>query len=108
MVLAGLGLSISEKELRIKCDCTIFGTSALQAVEAMRQLGFVETCKASLSLAQLDRLLAQKVYPIVYLQMMPIDHIRMLHASVLVDMDDETTTILDPALGERVLAQPPV
>jgi hypothetical protein len=31
---------MSEAELRQKCDCTILGTNAFQAVDAIRQLGF--------------------------------------------------------------------
>jgi hypothetical protein len=40
IVLAHLGLTLTETELRTLCDCTPFGTDALKAVDAVRQLGF--------------------------------------------------------------------
>ena len=34
MVLAAYGIMKSETELRVLCDCTIFGTSALELIQA--------------------------------------------------------------------------
>ena len=49
MVLASLGIERSELELRALCDCTPFGTEALNAVDAVRHLGFPGTGKRNLS-----------------------------------------------------------
>jgi hypothetical protein len=38
MVLASYGRELSEAALRVLCDCTPFGTEALKAVHAVRQL----------------------------------------------------------------------
>lgn len=101
MVLAGFGLSISEEKLRQMCDCTIFGTEALQAVEAARQLGFVETSKTNLTLLQLHSLVETSINPIVYVELMPIDQIWGIHALVVEKINSNFVTVLDPLKGER-------
>ena len=53
MVLSSPGLDVPEAELRARCDCTAFGTDALKAVDAVRQLGFPGTAKYNLSLDEL-------------------------------------------------------
>jgi hypothetical protein len=53
MVLLSLGVDVPESELRTRCDCTLLGTDALHAVDAVRQLGFAESGKYTFSLADL-------------------------------------------------------
>ncbi|WP_265579896.1 cysteine peptidase family C39 domain-containing protein [Vasconcelosia minhoensis] len=101
MVLAEAGTVISESELRRLCDCTIFGTEALQAVEAARQVGFVKARKANLTMVQLDDLVAQGLYPIVYVGLMPIDRVRGIHSLVVGETDENDVTVLDPLVGKR-------
>jgi|GEM_PF-6321722 len=36
MVLSSFGLDIAEAELRVRCDCTVFGTDALKSVDTAR------------------------------------------------------------------------
>jgi ABC-type bacteriocin/lantibiotic exporter with double-glycine peptidase domain len=43
MVLLTMGTDISEAELRERCDYTIFGTTALMAVDTLRALGFTRS-----------------------------------------------------------------
>jgi ABC-type bacteriocin/lantibiotic exporter with double-glycine peptidase domain len=66
MVLASFGVTRSEEELRDLCDCTIFGTSAIELVEAARALGFAGTRKYSVTLEDLKDFATQGYYPIVY------------------------------------------
>ncbi|MBD2772913.1 cysteine peptidase family C39 domain-containing protein [Iningainema tapete] len=40
MMLSAFEVDISEAQLRELCDCTPFGTEALKAVDAVRELGF--------------------------------------------------------------------
>lgn len=103
MVLAGLGLSLSEAELRDRCDCTVFGTEALKAVDAVRQLGFERSQKVNLSLSELTTLVRSDVYPIVYVNLKPIDYIQCSHAVVVVSIADESCGVYDPMQGERCL-----
>jgi ABC-type bacteriocin/lantibiotic exporter with double-glycine peptidase domain len=103
MVLAGFGQYYSEAELRQRCDCTMFGTEAFQAVEAARSLGFSKTNKYNLSLKDLTALLLDDLYPIVYVELQPIDQTFGTHAMVILSIDEMTVHILDPMVGERAL-----
>ncbi len=99
MVLSGLGLDISEAELRSRCDCTIFGTQALKAVDAVRQLGFVKTAKHTLSIAELETLTANRRFPIVFIDLHPVEGIHQPHSLVVINVSDSNV----PAKGKLSL-----
>ncbi|MGI0494049.1 cysteine peptidase family C39 domain-containing protein [Alkalinema pantanalense CENA528] len=103
MVLAGFGVDLDEAALRELCDCTALGTEAFRAVEAVRRLGFPNSMKCNVSVEGLDVELAQGRYPIVYVNLLPIDGVRTSHAVVVVDADAENVTVYDPLVGKRVL-----
>ena len=103
MVLASYGLDLTEAELRELCDCTFFGTDALQAVNAVRQLGFPETIKTNLTLLQLKNLTAHQQSPIVYISLQPLEGTKGIHALVVLDVSDTAVVVLDPAKGERII-----
>ncbi len=103
MVLASFGRALSEATLRARCDCTPFGTEALQAVDALRQLGFRDTGKHTLSLDELAAQIRQGLFPIVFVNTLPIDGIPGGHALVVVDLDQTDVTVDDPLHGERNL-----
>jgi hypothetical protein len=89
MVLMAMGLEIGEAELRERCDCTVFGTDALMAVDAVRALGFGRTRKETSTIAGLMDALALGIYPIVFLNVLPIDGVKGAHAMVLVELEDD-------------------
>jgi ABC-type bacteriocin/lantibiotic exporter with double-glycine peptidase domain len=103
MVFAGCGQYYSEAELCQRCDCTMFGTEAFQAVEAARSLGFLKTNKYNLSLKDLTTLLLDGLYPIVYVELQPIDQTFGTHAMVILSIDEVIIHALDPMIGERSL-----
>jgi ABC-type bacteriocin/lantibiotic exporter with double-glycine peptidase domain len=103
MVLASLGRDLSEAALRARCDCTPFGTEALNAVEAMRQLGFPGTGKHTLSIDELVAEVRQGFYPIAFVNTLPIDGIRGGHALVIIGIDQTAVAVYDPLHGERHL-----
>jgi ABC-type bacteriocin/lantibiotic exporter with double-glycine peptidase domain len=107
MVLAGHGLEISEVALRTLCDCTVFGTEALNAVDAVRRLGFAQTMKATLSMAELADQSRRGSYPIVFVNTLPLDGIKGGHAVVVLDIQQAEVTVYDPFQGERVLSRDP-
>ena len=72
MVQAHLGVPKTEADLRDLCDCTIFGTSALELVLAVRRLGFAASSKYKLTLVDLIELTEQGYFPIVYVVLVPI------------------------------------
>jgi len=105
MVLSGFGIHYSEAELCRICDCTMFGTEAFQAVKAARSLGFPKTNKYNLTLKDLPILLLDERYPIVYVELQPIDQIFGTHAMVILSIDEMTAYVLDPMIGERALTR---
>jgi ABC-type bacteriocin/lantibiotic exporter with double-glycine peptidase domain len=72
MVLTRFGRELSEAELRALCDCTPFGTEALNAVDAVRQLGFVGTGKYTLSTDELAAQVRRGLSPIVFVSTLPL------------------------------------
>jgi ABC-type bacteriocin/lantibiotic exporter with double-glycine peptidase domain len=105
MVLMAMGLEIGEAELRERCDCTVFGTDALMAVDAVRALGFGRTRKETSTIAGLMDALALGIYPIVFLNVLPIDGVKGAHAMVLVGLEGDLVYLCDPRWGDRVIAR---
>ena len=107
MVLASLGHEVTEATLRTLCDCTVFGTEALKAVDAMRQLGFTSTMKQTCAMEDLRQQLQGGHWPIVFVNTLPITGQRNAHAVVVVEVGSAQLTVYDPLDGERVLPQAP-
>jgi ABC-type bacteriocin/lantibiotic exporter with double-glycine peptidase domain len=94
MVLSHLGVSKTEAELRELCDCTIFGTSALQLVLAARRLGFSASSKHTLTLADLMELTQNGYFPIVYVISEPHLPAPEVHSFVVVAANREGVEVL--------------
>jgi len=107
MVFSHFNLSVSEAELRARCDCTIFGADPPYVVDVARQFGFGKTDIQNLSPDKLQSILDEGLYPIVYVSLLPIDAREGSQALVALDMDvdmeDGAVTVYDPDQGERVL-----
>ena len=103
MVLGSFGLDLAESELRALCDCTAFGTDALKAVDAARQLGFPHTAKYNLLPDELEALVKDGHYPIAFLGLAPIDGFDEQHAMVVIEMSESAVVVYDPLYGERTL-----
>ena len=106
MILLSFGVDISESELRVRCDSTILGTSALGAVDAARLIGFGASAKYTLALDELKNLLTASRYPIVFVSMLPIDARDDLHALVVTGFAQNDVSVLDPLNGERTISLP--
>jgi ATP-binding cassette, subfamily B, bacterial len=106
MVAAAHGDELSEDELRERCDTTEFGTSAFNAVKAARELGFEGTEKHTLDLNQLATVVKDRLYPIVLVDLLPLDGVRDTHALIVIDISESDVTVIDPLRGERVLPLP--
>lgn len=103
VVLSSFDLDISEAELRDLCDCNPFGTEALKAVDAVRGLGFPKTAKLTLSVDELVTQVNAGFYPIVFINLLPIDGIKVGHAVVVITIDQANVSVYDPLQGERIL-----
>jgi ABC-type bacteriocin/lantibiotic exporter with double-glycine peptidase domain len=101
MVIASFGEMRSEEELRELCDCTIFGTSAVELVRAARSLGFIGTRKYSLRLEDLKDFAEQGYYPIVYVVLS--GQTQDVHALVMLSISENNVAVLDPKGGRREL-----
>jgi ABC-type bacteriocin/lantibiotic exporter with double-glycine peptidase domain len=103
MVLAAQGQIVNESELRERCDCTFLGTEALNAVDALRTMGFINSSKCTLRIAELIVELHAGLYPIVFVNLLPIDGINDPHAIVVTAIDEDEVKVSDPLQGERLL-----
>ncbi|HZF39337.1 MAG TPA: cysteine peptidase family C39 domain-containing protein [Blastocatellia bacterium] len=103
MVFSHFNLSVSEAELRARCDCTIFGADAPYVVDVARQFGFTKTDINNLSPDELQAFLAEGHYPIVYVSLLPIDAREGSQALIAIEIEDGVVTVYDPDQGERLL-----
>ena len=102
-VLSSFGVDVSESELRALCDTTIFGTTALKAVDAARALGFGNTAKHRLTMEELAAVIAAGDFPIVLVNLLPVSSNDAAHAYVVIEASAANITVYDPAHGERAL-----
>jgi ABC-type bacteriocin/lantibiotic exporter with double-glycine peptidase domain len=103
MVFSHFDLSVSEAELRARCDCTVFGVDAPYAVDVARQFGFSKSDMQNLSPDDLQDLLDEGRYPIVYVSLLPIDAREGTQALVALEIEDDGVIVYDPDQGEREL-----
>ena len=108
MVLDALGVPIDEAQLRYLTDCSPLGTDAFQLIEVARQCGFTTSRKFTLaSLEELSSLLEAGFFPIVYADMWPLRGglSGQNHALVVIAVDSENVTVLDPLIGENRISR---
>lgn len=86
MVFAAFGLLLPEEELYALCDCTFLDTDAFQAVEAARSCGFAGTTKQTLTIDEVETIVEDGLFPIVYLNLAPIDGMHQPHAFVILSV----------------------
>jgi ABC-type bacteriocin/lantibiotic exporter with double-glycine peptidase domain len=106
MVLSAFGVHLEEARLRDLTDCSPLGTDAFQLLDAARQLGFPASRKYTLaSLEELATVLKDGDFPIVYVDMWPLQGglSGQYHAVVVVGVAPDSVTVLDPQRGERRL-----
>ena len=101
MVLGSFGVDTSESALRTRCDCPPYGTDTLRAVDAARARGVVNTAKYTLSLEELQTVGRDGHYPIVFVDLHPLDGLDAIHAMVVVNVSAQEIVVLNPLQGER-------
>lgn len=104
MVLSTFGVFVDEAALRQLSDCSSLGTDAFQLVEAARKLSFIATRKHTLaSVDDLIRLLDEGSFPIVYVDLWPLQggSSGQYHSLVVEEIKQESIVVLDPMVGER-------
>lgn len=103
MVLFEKGVILSEAELRHLCDCTPLGIEALKAIDAVRQLRFRKSAKLTLNLQELISMVDDGLFPIVFVNLLPIDGISGGHAIIVVGVESNQVLVYDPLQGKRIL-----
>lgn len=103
MVMAGFGQAVEEAELRRLCDCTFEGTRAVNALNAARQLGFANSTKHNLTIGELEAIVADGWFPIVFVDLTPLDGGYEAHAFVVIAINQFAVQVLDPVRGERLI-----
>ncbi len=101
MVLATFGVAKSESELRELCDCTIFGTPAIELMHAARSLGFPNSRKFSLTIADLEEFTDQGYFPIVYVVVQLDNSLPDVHAMIVTSVLTTEVEVLDPKQGHQ-------
>lgn len=101
MVLAVRGIHKTEQELRDLCDSTTLGTYSLGLIEAARKLGFLNSRKYNLTLAELKEQLERGLFPIVYIRTrLTPDSLPQEHAVVVIEVATSHVRLLDPVREE--------
>lgn len=106
MVLSTFGLVKPEAELRELCDCTIFGTPAVELTRAARALGFAGSRKFSLTIANLEEFTNQGYFPIVYAVVQLDNSLPDVHAMIVTSVLANEIDMVDPKYGYRRLPLP--
>ncbi|MBI4770970.1 MAG: C39 family peptidase [Chloroflexi bacterium] len=101
MVLAHFGTAMDEAVLRECCRNTGTGTRADDAAACARRYGFRAEHLRRNRIEDLRDWLAGGYYPIALLNLFPLTAHWVLHAVVVIALDAERVTYLDPARGRR-------
>lgn len=111
MVLSAFGISKTEEELRVLCNCSGVpgweGTLALDLVDAARKLGFTGSRKYRMDLEDLRAELGRGVFPIAYIRtQLGADQPFQQHAVVVVEVSETSVYVNDPWRGEFTFSIP--
>ena len=96
--IAHHGIEIDETTLCRKCKTQKFGTYARDVLACAREFGFTATIE-HLSLEQLQLLVDQGVFPIVYINMFPTSQVPYVHTVIVEDHEANWLLLIDPNTG---------
>jgi ABC-type bacteriocin/lantibiotic exporter with double-glycine peptidase domain len=103
MILEMHGFPIAEEVLGEKCGTNEFGTSASELVHGASLLGF-KAQKEYSTLEGLRSHLSQNIFPIIFINLLVIDGYNATHAVIVEQIFEAGIKVIDPRLGERVIA----
>jgi ABC-type bacteriocin/lantibiotic exporter with double-glycine peptidase domain len=98
MLLAHYGVEMDEATLRRKCKTQKFGTYAKDVLACAHEFGFTPTIE-HLSLEQLQQLIDQGVFPIVYINMFPTSQVPYVHTVIVEECEADRLLLVDPHTG---------
>jgi len=102
MVLGFLGSSVKYKELLRLCKTNRYGTTLVEAAEALERLRFSASVM-NLGLSDLTKYVKGGMPVIAFVDAYYFPWVKMHcgHAMVVVGVDEENLVILDPIVGEK-------
>ena len=101
MLLAHHGREVAESELRRTCNLTEHGAHIEELCRVASQLGFKARIEEAIEIDRLEQLLTQGLFPIVYINRLPLDRELSVHSVVVVRVTTRIVSFLDPLRGER-------
>lgn len=104
MVMANLGIQVDEATLRTCCQTDPKGTASTAMVLCALSYGLQAFETSNASWSELVHWVEQNVYPIVYLNLFPLDMMWGLHAVIVEAITKDTIVFLDPIVGRRQAA----
>jgi ABC-type bacteriocin/lantibiotic exporter with double-glycine peptidase domain len=100
MVLAACGLQLTEEEIRTRCRQTLIGLTLADVPKGISNLPIVATVHNDWSIDYLRDETRQSNYPIVGMDLRPIDGRFAYHAVVIVKVESNKITVHDPEPGK--------
>jgi ABC-type bacteriocin/lantibiotic exporter with double-glycine peptidase domain len=107
MVLAHHGILLEEAELRACCQTTFSGTAFPNASACVRRYGLFTREIVQASWQDLQNWLIDGIYPILSVNLFPLEARWAAHAVVVETVSDDRVTYLDPLVGRRSVTKPP-
>jgi ATP-binding cassette, subfamily B, bacterial len=101
MVMASLGIQVDEATLRVCCETDPKGTASTATILCALSYGLYAFETSNASWSELVHWIEQNVYPIVYINLFPLDMVWGLHAVVVEAITKDTVIFLDPLVGRR-------
>ena len=109
MVMESHGVMASEAAIHLATNCDETGATIAGLLKAAQRFGFDNTQRIFLAASEpvifneLNEILAEGVYPIVYLKPMPSRNVDS-HAVIILSINEQGVVLLDPLKGERSLS----
>jgi ABC-type bacteriocin/lantibiotic exporter with double-glycine peptidase domain len=103
MVLAGLGHVLPEPAIRTRCGYSKVGMRLNQVGSGLVDLPVVVQYHIDWSLDDIIEALRRPTFPIVGIDLRPVDEMFGFHALVLLSMSSSSVVVLDPNLGTRTI-----
>lgn len=101
MVLSHWGINEDEPKLRDGCKTTHQGTRASDVVACAREYGLQAGEYRDTGLEDISGWLSQNIYPILLINLFPLNALWVTHAVVVIEINDDFISYLDPIFGQK-------
>jgi len=102
MVLSVHGFQLTEEEIRTRCKQTVIGLTLRDVPKGLSDLPLIATVHTDWGIDDLRDETRQSHYPIVGIDLRPIDGRFAYHAVVIAKIESTKVTIHDPQSGKGV------